>query len=60
MPSLLPTQDCQSAAVVIGCRRGPALNLGMSAFFVVLQILTTAGHVCLYRMSVDDQQWVGA
>lgn len=21
------------------------------------EILTTAGHVCLYRMSVDDQQW---
>lgn len=26
--------------------------------YILPQILTTAGHVCLYRMSVDDQQWV--
>jgi hypothetical protein len=29
-------------------------------FRLCAQILATAGHVCLYRMSVDDQQWVSA
>jgi hypothetical protein len=37
------------------CRaRHPSLSLSL------LQILASAGQVCLYKMSVDDQQWVSS